>query len=131
MKIHVDANLKAVAIMVKQTKFTVNIPSPTTDIVLNELNAILIGLKYGNQFPDKNIVILTDSIIAFNLVSIGRANRQDLNDVVQEINYELYDRPVRANAVRMFWLSGKQNKADKPSRKLVSDDWHNNSFLYA
>lgn len=130
MKIHVDATPKAVAIKVKQTGFDLNIPTETTDIVCNELTAILVGLKYGNQFPDKKIVILTDSTAAFRIVCNGHASNPLLNSVVKEINYELNDRPVKALEVRMYWLSGKLNKADKVSRKTISSDWHNNKFLY-
>lgn len=130
MKIHVDATPKAVGIMVKQTGFTLNIPVETKDIVYNELMAILIGLKYGNQFTEKKIVILTDNIIAFNLINYGYSNNKVLDALVQEINYELYSRPARALAVRIFWMKGKFNKADVVSRKDVNNDWHNNSFLY-
>jgi ribonuclease HI len=130
--IYCDATLRTVAI--KDNDFELSIPVDTSDILHNELLAILVAVKYAHQQEDKVIKIHTDSLAAFRTLNEGYSSHRIKSSctryLIDELRYTFYEAPTKAFCIDVCVVAGKENLADKISRKLISLDWHKHLFLY-
>jgi ribonuclease HI len=114
-RIYADATDKAIAIY--DNGFELTMPATSSNIVLNELSAILAAVKYANNFTSETFCIYSDNKVACTLIQKGYSNVPVLDEVVNEINYEFYSREIKAKRILVKWIPGSQNKADKASRR--------------
>jgi hypothetical protein len=132
--IYCDATPKAVAI--KDGDFELTIPTENSDILHNEILAILVAVKYAHQQNDKVVIIYTDCIAAYRTLD-EPAKYVEPNikcsytrHLISELRYIFYEAPTKAFCIDVRVVPGKENLADKASRNVISSDWHKHLFLY-
>jgi hypothetical protein len=128
-----DATLRTVAL--KDGDFELSIPVETSDILHNELLAILVAVKYAHHQKGE-VHIYTDNIIAFRILDDPKIYKERnikneaTRKLITELRYFFYEAPTSASLVTLNYIKGKENQADRISRKVITQDWHKHLFLY-